>query len=476
MATTYNSGWTGQSILDAFNPSGVLTNEQILAMPHPWDPSKTVREYYQDSLGIDLATNLNAPVPDVRDSSGDAGELYDKIVMGALATGGGALVASGAGLGAAGATEGAAAGSGGYVGDLPTVFDPAGTSIYNSGVGLDVGGGGFDAGSDIVPSGTGINSGSVTDAAGNLYDPGNITGFNPTTKAVDFALLPPEISSFFKANPWLMPAAGLLLGSGVFGSGSKQTGTTTTTQSNIPPEIAGQLQGVLAGAGGLLPGAGGAAGGTGGTGVLGAPAAQLTNTINGSYMPAPMWNPYGGVTTNVPTNPYYGQNNPYLQQMISDQAGDVTSAVQGQFNKSAGAYGGSANQEILAREIGKLSNQMRYQDYGLQAQLGEADVNRRLNTSLTDTNRNANVFSNDAARNMQYWNAERGRQFAGALGAPDFETSSVNAQFAPYTAYTNLLRGWGGSSSQPMYSNPAGGAIGGALAGYALSRAWGGGT
>jgi len=261
--------------------------------------------------------------------------------------------------------------------------------------------------------------------------------------------------------------------------GSKQSGTTTTTQSSIPPELAPYLSNLFGsgGAAGLLPGAGGAGGVLSGTagagGALSSDAGnQLAGTIQGQYFLPNAWNPYGGQQTQVPTNPYFGQNNPYLQGALDRASGDVTSKVMGQFNRP-GAFGGSANQEVLARELSNLQNQFRYQDYGLQAQLGEADVNRRLNTGLADVTRNAGLFNTDIARNLGNYQQERSRQFGAATAAPDWYSSLVQSQFAPYSQYANLLKGWGSSTSQPVYSNPLGSAFGGALTGYSLSKMFG---
>jgi hypothetical protein len=289
----------------------------------------------------------------------------------------------------------------------------------------------------------------------------------------DSAALFPAVTEFLKANPWALPLGGALLG--LAGGSPEQTGTQTTTTSSIPPELQPYLSQLFGtgGAGGLLSGmTGGAAGGTNGV-LSGLAGNQLAGTIAGQYMLPNTWNPFGGMSTNVPTNPYFGQNNPYMQQALDRASGDVTSKVMGQFNKSAGAFGGSANQEILARELSNLQNQFRFQDYGLQAQLGEADVNRRTNTSLADILRNSGLWNTDMARNTQNYQQERSRQFGAATAAPDWYSSLVQSQFSPYSQYANLLKGWGSSTSQPVYSSPLGSAFGGALTGFSLSKMFG---
>ena len=301
---------------------------------------------------------------------------------------------------------------------------------------------------------------------------GSVTGGSVT----DSAALFPQITEFLKANPWALPLAGSLIG--LAGSDPNQTGTSTATNttSSIPPELQPYLGSIFGGAQNLLSGitgTGGAAGGTNGV-LSGLAGNQLAGTLAGQYFLPNSWNPYGGYETNVPTNPYFGQNNPYLQGALDRASGDVTSKVMAQFNRP-GAFGGSANQEVLARELSNLQNQFRYQDYGLQAQLGESDVNRRTNTSLADILRNSGLWNTDMARNTQNFQTERSRQLGTATATPDWYSSLVQSQFSPYTQYANLLKGWGGTSStsQPVYSSPLGSAFGGALTGYSLSKMFG---
>jgi len=49
--------------------------------------------------------------------------------------------------------------------------------------------------------------------------------------------------------------------------------------------------------------------------------------------------------------------NPYSEALYNQMAGDVTSGVQSQFSK-AGRLGSAANSEVLASELGKISNQV----------------------------------------------------------------------------------------------------------------------
>lgn len=426
-------------------------------------------------------------------------DMTEAGIMAALAAAGGAIVAGAGGVAGAGsealggfgegalgswdavggltAAEQAALGGGTGAFDMGAsagVFDSAGNPLYQSpplsvappSGAIETGGGsvGNEVGGATPMSETGAfdmnASQGVFDSYGNpLYN---------TAAGSSSAALFPGFTEFLKANPWALPLAGTLLGGLTSGGTQSQTTSTTTAQ---PPS---QVSGALSGAASLLPG-GASAGGSlaGSPNNLGLAGQSLAETMLGNFMLPSAWNPYGGQTTQVPTNPYYGQDNPYLQGVIDRSAGDVTARIQSQFNKPGG-YGGSANQEILARELGNLNNQIRYQDYGLQANLGEQDVNRRLSTSLADLTRNAGLWQNDMARNTANYQAERGRQLSAALGAPGFQSGVIESQFAPYKNYADLFKGWGSNqTTQYPQGSAAQGALGGALSGYALSRMFG---
>jgi hypothetical protein len=127
---------------------------------------------------------------------------------------------------------------------------------------------------------------------------------------------------------------------------------------------------------------------------------QLSQTMGASS---------GNVTAGF--NPYAGSN-PYMQGMIDKSQQDITrgfnNATQNtdaQFAR-AGAFGGSAwqqqqenNSRALAEALANNSNSMRFQDYGLQSQLGENAVNRNMQaqqfnvgTRGQDLNRNLSAI------------------------------------------------------------------------------------
>lgn len=133
-------------------------------------------------------------------------------------------------------------------------------------------------------------------------------------------------------------------------------------------------------------------------------------------------------------NPYAGSN-PYLQQNIDAALGDVTK----NFNnvqrpamdaamRASGSFGNSALLEQqgnaygdLAKQLGQISSGMRMQDYGMQQQLGESDLNRQQQVNLT----NAGLSSGDLSRNMAGFYQGQGlglQGLSGLLGAAQFDT------------------------------------------------------
>jgi hypothetical protein len=186
----------------------------------------------------------------------------------------------------------------------------------------------------------------------------------------------------------------------------------------------------------------------------------LSGTMQGQYSPsvgsnqysgaqtAGAMNPYIGARTNVGSNPYAGAN-PFLEQSISKTLDDVRGRVNSQFNGNA--FGGSANQELLGRELANTSNQMRMQDYGMQQQLAESDIARRaqfeagdigrnsqlaqalgqFNAGLSqaDTARNAQIAESGLDRNLSAWNTDmQNRMRASALSPQAMSQDYFDAQ------------------------------------------------
>ena len=177
------------------------------------------------------------------------------------------------------------------------------------------------------------------------------------------------------------------------------------------------------------------------------------------YAQNKMDNPYIGQTTqgvtSVPqvgtgSNPLLGQNNPYLNSAIDQTAGDITRnynlTTAPQFDSMARASGSFGNtgvdqmrldsQRNLAREIGNASNNMRMQDYNLQANLGEQDLNRRMQANQFNAGNaidaqkfNSQVQSNDIGRNLAAWMQQGQYNGNNLLDAAKFDASnSLGAQ------------------------------------------------
>lgn len=147
--------------------------------------------------------------------------------------------------------------------------------------------------------------------------------------------------------------------------------------------------------------------------------------------------------TGINGNPMLGMDNPYLSKTIQTAQDDVTRNMQGQFNtasRQSGSYGNSGLDSEFAREmpraLGNIDTAMRMQDYTNQQGLYENAANRKLSAS-----RDLYTAAKDQ-RNTPFNNLEK---------------------------YGSLIRGnYGGSSSQPYFTNPTADILGGAMAGYNL--------
>lgn len=153
-------------------------------------------------------------------------------------------------------------------------------------------------------------------------------------------------------------------------------------------------------------------------------------SVMGAAQAAQTSNPYlGGTTTpsagtsqvSVGQNSLLGMNNPYLQEQIGAAQGDVTRSylqtVQPQRDaqmRSSGSFGNAGVQQMqledqrnLQQNLGRVASDMRMQDYGLQAQLGEGNLSRQLaalqaNASnlLQNNQFNSQLQAQDLNRNL----------------------------------------------------------------------------
>ena len=229
-----------------------------------------------------------------------------------------------------------------------------------------------------------------------------------------------DLLSKVLGNPSIMGAA-LGAGAGALGGSPKPAGTITSVQ-DVPDWLKPYVMTNLAGASSvmsqinpfnpLLPQA----------------QAEAGKTIGGAYLSP--------------------QTNPWLQDTYNQAAKAVTDSylsttqprTDALFYKG-GAFGpgNSAYEETVARN-----------QFGL---------GQNLNNLAT------NIFGGN-------YNAERGRQATATFGAPGLVSGSANAAFAPFQAYSSLFPNVR-ATSEPYFSNPFAGILGGALGGYGLGKAFG---
>lgn len=220
----------------------------------------------------------------------------------------------------------------------------------------------------------------------------------------------------------------------------------------------------------------------------------------------------------VDPNPYMGQanayagENPYLQNAIDQASRDVTnnyskvvSPQLAAMDRNSGSFGNSGIAEtqsdardVLSRNLGNISSNMRMQDYGQQAQLAESGLNRDAMLAETMNTNKLNQF------NAERTNQMRGMAFAPQLAESDYRDaqallgvgdvyrdynqsklnqgydqwqSEQNYPYQQLDVLANGIRtsmGGGGtmvSSAPNAYtSSPVAGAIGGGIAGYGAGQ------
>ena len=167
---------------------------------------------------------------------------------------------------------------------------------------------------------------------------------------------------------------------------------------------------------------------------------------------------------NVLTGQYLNPgSNPYLQNLYSDMAGDVTSAVNSQFT-NAGRFGSGANQEILADSLGQLANEVYANNYNTEranmvnstqlapglADADYTDIQALAGVGAERENLSTAMLEDSLGR----FNYEQQKpyaklnQYLGALGAP-----------VPQTTISN----------KPVFRNVGGSLLSGALQGADLA-------
>lgn len=162
--------------------------------------------------------------------------------------------------------------------------------------------------------------------------------------------------------------------------------------------------------------------------------------------------------------------NPYLSDMWSGIAGDISGRAMGGASAS-GRLGSGAATRQMTEGLGRAGSDF----FGSQYQ---ADRNRQMQAAQAMPQIQAQAAGMapglDAARYMG------GQQqiAAGQLGE-DYDQQQNNWAWDNLARYSQLIQGnYGGTSSQqqssPIYRNPVGGAIGGGMAGYQIGGPIGG--
>ena len=404
-------------------------------------------------------------------------------------------VGAGAGGGAAGAAAGGAAGSGAITGGSGLLA--GGTAgMGGTGAGLSVGAG---AGLGTAGAGLGAAGGLVGGGAAGAGSMGIFDGILGS------------IGSGLGSQ-----LAGGLLGAVAGGRDDQQSGTSgppayalpyinsvlnaaqqqfqTPYQAYTGPRVAGQANGGLSGyeqnAFGALQGW---ADGTPQLDQANQTFSQLAQgrnpfQVNGvAYGQASAVDPSAGQASNdfigqttqgargaqaqaAGRNALLGLDNPYLNEAIQYAQDDVTrnynttiAPQQRAAQVASGAFGNTGLQQMqleqqrnLAGELGRVSSGMRMQDYGLQAQLGESDLNRtqannQFNAGLRQSNSqfNAGLSQADLARNaglqqqIGMFNAGNAQQANQFNAAAQNDMSRFNANTSNNMAQFNSQQGAG---------------------------------
>ncbi len=223
-------------------------------------------------------------------------------------------------------------------------------------------------------------------------------------------------------NGLTSPAGLTTLAGGLLGSldGSKQTGTETKTQAPWSPQQP-YLTDMFAKAKAASD--------------SGAASPYETSALQGLQ----------GFANGPKTNPLAGVDNPYLTQTINNASQDAMRNLMPMYDqaqRASGSFGNSGVTEAFGRTaadtLGKIATNARMQDYGTQQQLGENAVNRTV-SSL-------------------------GPLFSAGQNSASNPWTNINK-------YGQAITGsYGGTSSQPIYTNQAANMLGGGLLGSQIYK------
>lgn len=165
--------------------------------------------------------------------------------------------------------------------------------------------------------------------------------------------------------------------------------------------------------------------------------------VNAAGGTAPVWsNTWNNSQVAPGTNPYLGQNNPYLQQQIDNAQGDVirnwNTVAAPQFDTAMARSGSFGNEGIrqatslaasdMQRNLGRIATDMRMQDYSAQLGLAENSLNRGMNAQQF----NAGIMDSNLSRGMQrdQFNAGLSEAQAGRIQQANMANAQLGESFA----------------------------------------------
>ena len=163
-------------------------------------------------------------------------------------------------------------------------------------------------------------------------------------------------------------------------------------------------------------------------------------------------------------------NNPYLNNQIGQAQDNVTSRINSQFNNNA--FGGTAHQQTLARELGNIDTNMRGQNYqferGMQQNaLGFAPT--LAANDYADAQALMGVGNQVQGHNQNIANANY-QEFIRQQGWPGQQLAYMQGGLSPSaSAFRNSTTTESAPEGSPLVS-----ALGGGMAGYGLTNAWNG--
>ena len=187
--------------------------------------------------------------------------------------------------------------------------------------------------------------------------------------------------------------------------------------------------------------------------------AQTQRALNGS----PVGNAAQDYATNVLQGNWLSGGNPYFQGAFDAMARPVTDAVQAAMAKS-GRLGSGANTQVLSRELGDIGSKLMYQNY--------SDERNRMQQTAGLAPTLAEMDYNDIGKLAQVGSAYEAQ--AGAELQDDVNRFNFYQQrpWDKLAQYSTFVQGgtYGGqnTTTQPVYSNTAGGILGGLAGGAGI--------